>query len=132
MPKYKNSTGEGKVLGTLIVPPHESVESKIFYPDLPSGVTKTAEYPMYNPVLYSGSINASDTVDIPDYNGKVKIKLHLLSGEVDVAFNESDNTPKLNLKADGTWETEFPARMVRRVLVVFTSGGVLQIDVFKR
>ena len=129
MPLYKNNTSERvNILGVLIGP-GEIKPTNIWLDPLPAGITKEADAPMFNPVIYSAKkTNATVTIPIPTGETRFNIHIQVISGELTVLFNAAANTPALILGADAKWNTRVFERSINDIRLSGTYVAVITIE----
>ena len=136
MPTYKNNNDTTVQLGVTDVKAGESVETKRYY--TVSGVTKTSDLPSFNPLIYeadhTGNADATEDVTVPATEDRdYMIKLQMLAGSAEVAFNSTANTPVILLATDDTKSFVINNRLVDKLCLKFTAASSkLRIEIMYR
>lgn len=131
MPKYKNTTNENKVLETNIIAPKEEMVTPVWYPDLPAGLEKVSDEPMYNPIVYSDVVTGDTTIDIPNNVKNVLVDIYVESGRVEVRFNSDGNNPPVKLGDGMVWSRRFVSRLINDIRIKFINPGSVWVNVEK-
>jgi len=96
MPKYKNTSTSQIVVGSLRWEPGETLETPIWLATLPSGISKLADEPYFDPTVLSQKVTSDETVTIPDVTtGSYKVSVYVTTGEVSLKLNSDSGTARL-------------------------------------
>lgn len=139
MPKYLNSTANDITHDGERLPSREEITiDRFLATPLPSGVTKTADAPIYNPVLVSSVETGNDaetaSVAIPaTYDGAVLIRVDCTAGGVRVRLTDGANDPPFEMKAGSDpFQHRILARVATSVELEFTeASSVAVVNVLK-
>lgn len=133
MPKYLNSNAVDTFLGINRIGAGETFETKEFFSVIPAGVTKTADAPMFSPILDSAIIAGNSgtvTKVIPAGVSSYGIRISCRTGAITVQFSHVDNDPELYLLAGESWEMVMHNRLVDSVLITLSASTQVNYTVF--
>lgn len=133
MPKYLNSNAVDTMLGINRIGAGETFITKEYFSVLPSGVTKVADAPFFNPIIDSAVIagdSGTTTKTVPAGSSSYGIRLYCLSGAITVQFNHVDNDPELYLIAGESWEMVMHNRLIDNVIITLSAGSKVNYTVF--
>lgn len=138
MPTYKNTGTTVACIGSLRLEAGESGTSSVFFKGLPAGVIQTGVAPFWNPAVlseqYPGNDGDTTVVAIPEsVNGLavagVKGTIYVMSGSVEVCFNDASATPVVKLDAYFSHGFQVRDRLVDSIVLNFTAdSSVVKID----
>jgi len=132
MPKYYNSTGVKQSVDLTIFPPYEYVETNIFFPTLPVGVTKVSDLPSVNPILLSEQYTAGATIPVPATEGAYIVQIYVESGEWEVQLNVASMSPVLKMTEGMEWCRKFFTRLVDSIILTRTTpAGRIWVQIEK-
>ena len=129
MPTYKNNGTDFAILESTRVYPGKTYETLSFIETLPTGVVKTSDTPMFNPVLLDQTVTTTTTITVPTGENNVNLVLYSVSGTWTAAFNSASNTPVMTV-VEGVLVTK---KFLNRTLdsVILTGSGNLQVRIDK-
>ena len=136
MPTYINNNSITVQLGVTDVKAGKTVETKRYY--TVSGVTKTSDLPSFNPLLYEadhiGNNNDTEDVTVPATEDKdYVIKLQMLAGSAEVAFNTTVNVPVILLTIGDSKSFVINNRLVDKLCLKFTAASSkIRIEILYR
>lgn len=123
MPTYQNTSNARKVVGGTSVEPNETVETRLWNYEGEAGLNKTADTPMYNPIIHSEEVTGDKTINIPAGEKRFLIHFYVESGEVEVLFSSASNTPALKLYTGAKWNVRCLDRLINDIRIKFTAAG---------
>jgi hypothetical protein len=131
MPKYLNSNAVDTMLGINRIPAGETFTTKEFFSTLPSGVTKVADVPFFNPILDSAVLSTTTTKTIPAGASSYGIRVYCQAGLVNITLSNVANTPVLYLVPGESWEMVMHNRLVDTVILTISgTSPVINYTVF--
>ena len=125
MPKYANGNSTSVDAEGLHLDPKETKETYQWLTVLPSGVTKLADAPFVDQVLYSAKITSPTTYRIPDaVSGNYKIGIYATTGaEATFKLSSSDGVARV-LGALDKYEIMCGIRTVDSIIFTAITGSV--------
>ena len=132
MPVYHNSNTDAKFVGPHRIEGGCDLSLNEWYSDLPTGVTITNNLPSYNPVFYSGYIEANGNVSVPAVvTSAYKIRVWVEAGLVQLRFNYDASTPPIVLGEGQEWDVICISRLIDNLRFTFVSPGRVWINILK-
>jgi len=133
MPTYKNTGANDVAIGGLRVSPGQSVESLVVFNDLPAGVTKTSDLPIWNPIIhsevYTGNIGGQAVISLPANLASGRILLKCTDGSAEVKFNDAAFSPVLKLTENSEpFERQLLDHWVTQIIIDYkTSPSTIEV-----
>jgi hypothetical protein len=122
MPKYTNTGTSLIVVGSLRFEPKDTLETPIWLETLPTGISKLADAPYFNPTILSQKVSTTSTVTIPNVTeSSYKVGVFVLSGEVSLKLNSDSGTARL-LGAGMSFEAICVSRTINDLRFTISTG----------
>ena len=123
MPQYKNNNAADVAVGQYRIPPGETVTIYDYLENLPSGVVKVSDLPLFDQIKLSQVITADATISVPASLTDYLITVSVISGDAEIRFNSDSMTPAEILLEGMSDSWKCKARTINDVRVHFTSSG---------
>lgn len=121
MPTYTNSGTSVQYADGIRIDPGQVLSTTEWLTTLPTDVTLTTVAPVFNPVVSSTKLTATETVLVPEtLTGNYKIRVYVASGDVTVAVNQQ--YPGVLVGLYDSFEVQCLSRTVHAIDVVISSG----------
>ena len=129
MPRYTNTGSTQVVVGSIRIEPGQTVDSRIWLTTpLPAGITKLADAPIFDVVVLSQKITATDTVAVPaSLETNYKVSVYCTAGDVTVQTDTAASTGRI-LGTGMVWEALCLQRTINS-LIFTVSGGTAYLTI---
>ena len=127
MPTYKNSNSTVVEIEGVRIEPNQTVETTRFLETLPAGVTKTADTPHIDPIIYSKVISVTETVNLTSalvgISGNYEINFVCAAGDASIELVGTSATAKIIVLGE-KWTIRCLDRSVIGFIITISSGIV--------
>ena len=123
MPTYKNSLTTAVTTGDGIrVEPKSNEATVVWYPSLPTGITKVSDTPYYNPIISSELVTSTKTITVDtSLTGNYQVEIYCITGSVSIQYNSASATARVLGAGDKT-SAMCGLRTIDSIIITISSG----------